>query len=71
MSQTPRLHPSKDVPFHNSELRLANFIIMEDRLFEPMLVAGNSQVSLWAPLYVDVPRNVLPNHRHCEMLIDC
>jgi hypothetical protein len=36
---------------------------MEDRPFEPMLVAGNSQVNLWERLYVksNSPASVFSN----------
>lgn len=33
---------------------------MEDRPFEPMLIAGNSQVNIWERLYANIPDYYLP-----------
>jgi hypothetical protein len=36
---------------------------MEDRLFEPMLVAGTSQVNLRDRLYVNFPATIFLNYQ--------
>lgn len=54
VSQTPklsRLHQKDASCRSNPNIWSSNFVIMEDRSFEPMLVASNSHVNFWERMY--------------------
>lgn len=63
MSQNAEFFHQKGSASHNWSFKILSIVTMEDRPFEPMLVAGNSQVNLWERLYVksNSPASVFSN----------